>query len=169
MGTSDTGIWYHVSRTWTGNSVKIQPQPVRIDDDLEWRDYIPCICVAPTVAQCVVALGEWWTLGTLRIYCTTGLPRPAEWVFDYDLTDEHRFYEEREFLFLGDLDTGLLGHGVEGELDDMTFLKSSLRYLSSIEKGGGFEHLPPLMSFYGSESVFYNDFHGGKGNTQRCG
>lgn len=83
--------WYHISDAWTGDAITVQPRAcTRKDDDTD--DMTPCICVTPSVGQCVVALGFWEDYSKFRIYEAEGEPKPTEWVFDYELTQEHRFY-----------------------------------------------------------------------------
>lgn len=85
--------FFHISGTWKDDLVYIEPRAGRNDAEDDLRDSLPCICVSPTPEQCLIALGRWQDYDALRIYKTNdGNAKPAEWVFDYDLTDEHRFY-----------------------------------------------------------------------------
>jgi len=88
--------WYHISDTWTGDTIDIDPRRcTRMDDPTD--DMTPCICVAPSVAQCFVGIGYWSDYSKFLIYETEGEPVPTEWVFDYEITSEHRFYDRKTF------------------------------------------------------------------------
>lgn len=79
--------WYHVSHDWTKKEILVQPRVVdRVEDD---EPDTPRICVCPTVAQCIVAIGD-YTLGErFTVYECQGEAVPAVGVFDSALTDEH--------------------------------------------------------------------------------
>lgn len=64
----------------------------------------PCICVCPTIAQCIIAIGEINDLNLLHVYETVGNPIPQNDVFDFSVTQEHRFFEEKTFTKIGIID-----------------------------------------------------------------
>lgn len=98
--------WYHVSRNWDFDQQIIHPAVMRVDDENDPRDNVPFIAVCPTLAQCLVALGELSDcMGfPMRAYVARGKPTPASWVFDYSITMERRFFEETLFSYVGDID-----------------------------------------------------------------
>lgn len=125
--------WFHVTRTWRGPQVWVQPMGVRADDEHNPLDCEPCICVSPTIAQCLVAVGDWRDLGTLRVYRTTGRPVAAKWVFDYPVTKEHRFYRGKTFEFVR-----------EFQSDDLAVAVSSLVGNDELVELGGLDCIPLL-------------------------
>lgn len=100
---AESPFWYHLSDRWTGKTISVSPQAVRADSENP-ADLQPCICVCPTIGQCVIALGAWQDYSEVRVYRTRGIPEAAGWVFDYTVTAEHRFYVPRTFEFLVTLD-----------------------------------------------------------------
>lgn len=97
--------WYHVSRNWDFDQQTVYPAMMRIDDEADPQDRVPFIAVCPTVAQCLVALGELSDClgGQLSVYAAKGNPSPSTWVFDYSITEEHRFHKETVFTHVGDI------------------------------------------------------------------
>lgn len=96
-------IWYHISRTWKYPREIINPRVIRADDGGNLRDLKPAIAVCPSLAQCVVAIGAWYDYPIMRIYQTQGSPIKADWVFDFELTSEHRFYQSQIFNFVKEI------------------------------------------------------------------
>lgn len=97
--------WFHISDQWQGEDLLIQPRTTfRPDDPADPRDLRPAIHVAPTPAQCVIALGAWMDRFPMRIYKTVAAAKAAPWVFDFSLTAEHRIYEAAKFEFVREID-----------------------------------------------------------------
>jgi hypothetical protein len=96
-----------------------------MDDPDNPLDAVPCICVSPTIAQCIVALGDWTALGTVRVYQTWGRPIKAGWVFDQGITDEHRFYLPKTFRFVRAFTTDELADALDMDYEDKVFLGSN--------------------------------------------
>lgn len=139
-------IWYHISSTWKGTTIKVKPRSGRYDDPEDPRDLEPFIAVCPTIAQCVIALGAWREYDVMRVFKTSSKikPDPATWVFDYSLTDEHRFREETIFKYVGDIDVELLVQSIPyrrtNAISDAAILKALKLDLPEIQK-----HLKKIM------------------------
>lgn len=95
--------YYHVSFTLNDETVVLYPRTGRTDSRKK-KDLIPCICVAPTIAQALIASGDFFCFDSMSVYECKGNPQPADWIFDYPVTDEHRFYESVEFTRIGYID-----------------------------------------------------------------
>lgn len=108
--SGDMTTWYHISRDWQFDRGFVTPKIMRIDDEDEPRERLPFIAVCPTVTQCLVALGEISDcIGSpMRVYKTEGDPTPSTWVFDYVVTEEHRFHQGMCFSYIGDIDLSVL-------------------------------------------------------------
>lgn len=72
--------------------------------DCPFDDMTPCICVCPSIAQCLVAVGLWQDYTDLRVYVTEEKAEPADWVFDYIITNEARLFKPAKFTKVCDLD-----------------------------------------------------------------
>lgn len=77
-------------------------------------------------------------MGPMKVYRTSGRPVAANWVFDYQVTHEHRFYRDKTFDFVRELDPRDLILAIESmvgkshkeeleSLDCITFLEYKLR------------------------------------------
>lgn len=95
--------YYHVSFTLNDEKIILHPRTGRTDSRKK-KDLIPCICVAPSIAQALIASGDFFCFNTMAVYECEGNPKPADWIFDYPVTDEHRFYESVEFKRIGYID-----------------------------------------------------------------
>ena len=136
--------WFHVSDTLTDEHVVLSPQPVR-SDDRGLTD--PCICVCPTVDQCLIALGILHDYEHLVIYQTRGNPIPQNEVFDYSLTKEHRFFTKQEFTKIGELrveDLDLPWLDLTGVEDEVLLRNLSLilAHLKIRSRGTSFSFIP---------------------------
>jgi hypothetical protein len=99
--------WYHVSRNsnWKQENHLAKPMIGRVDDKNDPNEQIPFIAVCPTFQQCIVAIGDFHCAWRFRIYRTKAKQRavPADWVFDYSITSEHRLYTATRFEHVGSL------------------------------------------------------------------
>jgi hypothetical protein len=95
--------YYHVSFTLNDAVVVLHPRTGRTDSKKK-KDMLPCICVAPSVEQALIASGDFFCFNSMSVYECEGNPSPADWIFDYPVTDEHRFYESIEFRKIGYVD-----------------------------------------------------------------
>jgi hypothetical protein len=95
--------YYHVSFTLTDEIIVLHPRTGRTDSRRK-KDLIPCICVAPSIEQALIASGDFFCFDSMSVYECEGNPQPADWIFDYSVTDEHRFYESVEFKLIGYID-----------------------------------------------------------------
>lgn len=97
--------WYHVSMDWNQETLLVKPRIGRVDDENDINDQTPFIAVCPTFQQCIVAIGDFHCAWRLRVYRTTGKKPavPADWVFDYQVTKEHRLYSQARFEHVGTL------------------------------------------------------------------
>lgn len=121
--------WYHLSDTWNETILTVVPRKNRVDDEYDPRDTKAFIAVCPSVSQCAVALGSWYDYGRLRVYQAVSAenPTPADWVFDYRITDEHRFYRSTAFKKVGEIDLATLSvtkRTMSGSDDDALLLKN---------------------------------------------
>jgi len=76
-------------------------------DTQELWDIMPCICVAPTISQTVIAVGD--ILSALEnnskiYYCEVDHAVPEKRVFDFHVTCEHRLFKTTEFKYLSDFE-----------------------------------------------------------------
>ena len=93
--------WYHITNKWDQPQLEVFPISTLRPDSKEDRDSIPCIHVCPSIAQCIIAVGAWIDYSELRVYKTSGAYAiPADWVFDYPLTQEHRILSSAHFEFV---------------------------------------------------------------------
>lgn len=93
--------FYHLSDTWDGDEMIVYPRNGRVDSD-DPRDMKPFIAVCPMIEHCVVAVGEWIDYDHLTVYsCEVDDAEPAGWVFDTDITFEHRLYSPTLFKRVG--------------------------------------------------------------------
>jgi len=95
--------YYHVSFTLNDEKIILHPRTGRTDSRMK-KDLVPCICVAPSIAQALIASGDFFCFNAMAVYECIGKPQPADWIFDYPVTDEHRFYESVEFKRIGYID-----------------------------------------------------------------
>lgn len=125
------GLWYHLSYTWTSEVEIIIPRVGRTDSDHP-DDNIPFIAVCPTPLQCLIAFGDWRDAGELVLYKTVSAdinePVRSDYVFDYDLTNEHRFRVVTMFERVGVIDATVLAKHVPDRItcgiDDKTLLEN---------------------------------------------
>lgn len=95
---------YHLSDKWTEKSLVVTPRIIRADDPNDPRDMKPCVAVTPSILQCIIALGGWRDYPKVNVYVTDSSALPASWIFDYEITHEHRIYEPAVFKRLGSID-----------------------------------------------------------------
>lgn len=128
MGTG--AWWWHLSSTWTGKKIEVRPRAGRVDDFSDIRDTKPCICVAPSLLQALVAIGAWGDSGaSVTAWVTQGTPREADWVFDFGVTGERRFYVKRTFTFVREVPVAAMAHLQAGDVGCPEALALSLRRL----------------------------------------
>ena len=96
--------FYHLSDTWIEPSLTVFPKVIRVDDPTDPRDLEPCVAVAPSPLQCIIALGAWRDAPIVSVYRTNYDAIPATWIFDYGVTQEHRIYEPVVFEKIGEID-----------------------------------------------------------------
>lgn len=92
-------ILYHITSKYLGKKVILNPNNSEVEDD-------SCICVGPSIEQCLLALPErHFDLNKrLYVYYTTSSGSKPAREFDCIVTQERRFYKPVEFSFLGKLD-----------------------------------------------------------------
>ena len=101
-------FWYHLTTRNFGTHVTLIPRAkglFRPDNEPE----IPRICVAPTMHQCLLALGTCLD-NDINVYAAGGDPTPCWGVKDSEVTDEHWFLEPTTFTYSGTIE-------LTGELD----------------------------------------------------
>lgn len=91
--------WYHVSPDWIDKKIEVFPRLVREDDGKIGK---PCICVAPSPHQALIAVGDFYVYPVYGVYQTIGKPTPHK-AFDSVLTQEHRFFESKIFHRIGEI------------------------------------------------------------------
>ena len=95
------------------------------------RDAASCICVSPTPEQALLARGG-YNLGSFNVYCTIGNPIPTEWVEDYWITGEHRFYTNSKFNYVCTLKSSFKMYSGIAELNKLNLSRDEL-LLSHLE------------------------------------
>lgn len=121
--------WYHITDTWEHEEMFIVPRTLG-RKDCPFDDMTPCTCVCPSIAQCLVAIGLWQDYDELRVYVSEGDAKPADWVFDYIITEEARFYTPVKFKKVCDIEPDFLRKTVPQNLvytkkNHMMFFKNA--------------------------------------------
>ena len=94
---------YHVSTKYWGKRKLIYPRKI---DDATYPT--PCICVCPTVEQCLLAMPTPRSR-CLFVYSTQekGSNRFTKQIFDYKYTEEHRIYNRAIFDHVFTIDASM--------------------------------------------------------------
>jgi hypothetical protein len=133
---SESKNWFHLSSSWTEFERLVYPLQGRIDDPknphpLELRPYI---AVCPTIAQCIIAIGDWYLFDQVNVYSTTKpQPTPCDFVFDYSITNEHRYFEPAHFRKLGIINLEALANSIPKKLRDYSKLDNLSKVLIKIQ------------------------------------
>lgn len=127
--------FYHVTTENWGESIELHPTHGRRDYVQDTRDTISCICVSPTPEQALLSRGG-YNLGSFNVYCTAGIPKPAEWVEDYWITKEHRFYTKCRFEHVRTLKSSFKMYSSIAELNklNLSMGEQLLKHLEFIKE-----------------------------------
>lgn len=122
--------WYHLTRHWKDKRLVVSPRtPTRVPSEPQ----TPRICVCPTVAQCIVALGAYYDCGKVRVYTCEADAVPAHGVFDADITGEHWILAPVEFTYAGKLNLEALPYFKLDGLSDEELRKNALDALKAFQ------------------------------------
>lgn len=89
-------IYYHVTTKKLGKSPTIYP--IFLDDDYQQKR--KCICVAPSIVQCLIAIPE-QHLDCKKLYIyscdSSASNKYTRMIYDYLVTSERRYYHPKKF------------------------------------------------------------------------
>lgn len=67
--------YYHVSHTLNDEQVVLHPRVGRTDSRCK-KDLVPCICVAPSIEQALIASGDFLCIDSMSVYeCLESQPQ----------------------------------------------------------------------------------------------